>query len=127
MTATISERVAAGAKWLDAHVPTWAKEIDVKRLNLADSCRCVLGQLVHGVPGDVYSFSTYLDVARSSPRQPTHDLTDGQAERLGIVRPMTYREAVSRGFHLGEYDEHGSEWRDLTAEWRRVIEERRAK
>lgn len=46
MTAlTIAERVAAGAAWLDAEQPGWVDRIDLDRLNLASSCRCILGQL----------------------------------------------------------------------------------
>jgi hypothetical protein len=41
----ITERVEKGAAWLDQHKPEWYLKIDVAALNLADSCRCVLGQL----------------------------------------------------------------------------------
>lgn len=45
MTATIAERVAAGAAFLDEHEPGWVDQIDPDRLDLGSSCRCVVGQL----------------------------------------------------------------------------------
>jgi hypothetical protein len=44
MTA-VEERVARGADWLDAVYPEWWTKIDLGRLDLGNSCRCVLGQL----------------------------------------------------------------------------------
>lgn len=37
--------VAAGAEWLDEHEPGWEGRIDLAKLDLSDSCRCVLGQV----------------------------------------------------------------------------------
>jgi hypothetical protein len=37
--------VARGAALLDEKMPGWETRIDLTQLNLADSCRCVLGQL----------------------------------------------------------------------------------
>ncbi len=48
MTDTIEQRVAAGAAWLDEHEPGWERRIDLATLDLASSCRCVLGQLFAG-------------------------------------------------------------------------------
>ncbi len=45
-------RVARGASHLDAHLPGWERRIDLAILDLADSCRCVLGQLYAQVPRD---------------------------------------------------------------------------
>ncbi len=44
----IEARVARGASHLDAHLPGWERRIDLATLDLADSCRCVLGQLYGG-------------------------------------------------------------------------------
>jgi len=41
---SISERVAAGAAWLDEHRPGWVDRIDLETLNLGDPCRCLLAQ-----------------------------------------------------------------------------------
>lgn len=42
---SVEQRVAAGAAWLDEHEPGWERRIDLGVLELADDCRCVLGQL----------------------------------------------------------------------------------
>lgn len=41
---TIAERVAAGAAFLDEHDPGWWERINLGRLDLNDTCNCVLGQ-----------------------------------------------------------------------------------
>jgi hypothetical protein len=43
--ATINERVAYGAAVLDQKSPGWESQIDLSKLDLNDSCRCVLGQI----------------------------------------------------------------------------------
>lgn len=45
-TTAIAERVAAGAAWLDANFPGWARQVDLGKLDLANCRRCVLGQLI---------------------------------------------------------------------------------
>ena len=42
--ASVAERVAAGARWLDEHRPGWDREIDLGRLDIRDECNCVIGQ-----------------------------------------------------------------------------------
>jgi hypothetical protein len=44
MSAAIAQRVAAGAAWLDEHRPGWADRINLDELDLANPCKCVLGQ-----------------------------------------------------------------------------------
>ena len=39
------EQVAAAAGYLDRAVPGWAQQIDTETLHLADSTRCIAGQL----------------------------------------------------------------------------------
>lgn len=48
---SIEERVARGAAWLDETLPGWERRIDLAQLNLANACRCVLGQ----ISGDYWS------------------------------------------------------------------------
>jgi hypothetical protein len=45
VTASIAERVAAGAALLDERVPGWHDAIDVDRLDIDSPTQCVLGQL----------------------------------------------------------------------------------
>jgi hypothetical protein len=40
----IPENVLRGAAFLDSTLPGWDKKIDLDKLNLSDSCNCVLGQ-----------------------------------------------------------------------------------
>lgn len=42
---TITERVAAGAAWLDENFLNWLHLVDLNTLRLSSPCRCVLGQL----------------------------------------------------------------------------------
>lgn len=111
MTTTIADRVAAGVAWLDEHDPGWwrtdapadptltrdALPIDLRRLNLASSCDCVLG----------YRWGNYA-VA----------VLDG---RLAGLSP------ADLGFRARSFipDDWRGEYADLTAEWRRVIRDRR--
>lgn len=44
MTATITERVAAGAALLDEKRPGWWRRIDLNTLVLSSPCNCILGQ-----------------------------------------------------------------------------------
>ncbi len=43
-----SERVEAGAAFLNVVHPGWFKKIDVEILDLGDACKCVLGELYGG-------------------------------------------------------------------------------
>lgn len=38
-------RVASGARWLDQYIPDWYERARINNLNMADTCRCVLGQV----------------------------------------------------------------------------------
>lgn len=40
-----SERVQAGATWLDGEVPGWQNMIDIRTLEMDDADNCILGQL----------------------------------------------------------------------------------
>jgi hypothetical protein len=41
----LAANVALGADWLDAELPDWAEQIDLRRLDLGSTKNCVLGQL----------------------------------------------------------------------------------
>lgn len=43
---TVEARVARGAAWLDEHQPGWERRIDLAKLALDETCRCVLGQVM---------------------------------------------------------------------------------
>jgi hypothetical protein len=102
---TIAERVAAGAAFLDEREPGWADRIDVGPLDLGSGCRCVLGQL-H--PDEDDPSLSYHDA------RVDLGLTPLKAEELGFDAESDFGPGQNK-----EYDA-------LTAEWTRVITERRA-
>lgn len=116
---TIKQRVQRGAEYLDAYVPDWVERIDLDELRMQMPCSCVLGQLV----GD------YDEVACQPWSKQEHvDWINKQRrfERVGIPAVLTYPQAAARGFHLPESQmQNDNTWDRLTAEWRRVILERR--
>jgi len=128
---TIAERVAAGAAFLDEHDPDWWKAdveraIDLETLALDWPDRCVLGQRC---PLEVLAAYVETDVSDLT----VFDSGDGYfayGERLsGFAEDAEIAHwARDLGFTFttdlpgGDRDD----WDDLTAEWRKVITERRA-
>ena len=110
---TVAERVAAGA-YLDEHDPEWwrpdvERAIDLDTLNLESSNNCVLGQRcpVENADDEYLAYASYL-------------------AEIPEDRPFTIDNwAVPLGFQA---DPHAfkTEYKALTAEWTRVITERRA-
>lgn len=46
------QRVANGSAWLDQQMPGWRDQItDLDNLDIADGCRCILGQTMGWVEG----------------------------------------------------------------------------
>lgn len=124
---TIAERVAAGAAFLDEHDPQWwrpdvERAINLDALDLAESDRCVLGQrcpltvLAERLDCDVDDLSA-IDFGDTYSAYSQH-LSGIEGDGLAYW-------ARDRGFTLTT-DLDGSEWDALTAEWRKVITERRA-
>lgn len=108
MMATIADRVAAGARYLDDADPDWWREnvsnaIDLSELDLAYGDMCVLGQRC-----PVSDYSRQLRKITGSP--------DSQPST--VLHPW----AVAHGFTM---DQERGHWATLTAEWRRVIRARR--
>lgn len=104
---SIADRVAAGAAYLDEHIPDWVRLITVERLDISSGCRCILGQLHaedYPYPGEM----------------------PGEA---GMQPGDANRTRIAMGFEvdsdLGD-DRAGLEYGWLTDEWARVIEQRRA-
>ena len=119
---TITERVAAGAAFLDEHDPEWWREnveraIDLNTLDLDSNRTCVLGQRCP------------LEVLAAHIGAGVHDLGDGDRWRgyIAYSRHLsglrnTAGWACDHGFNGLDHDEMPI----LTAEWSRVITERRA-
>lgn len=99
---TIEQRVAAGVAWLDENRSGWIDLVNLDTLDLSSCTLCVLGQL----------FGEYEDAPLAAKYTPDLAST-GPARSRGFE--VAYRTASAY-----------REYADLTAEWRRVIESRRA-
>lgn len=106
-TATVEQRVQAGAAWLDEHETGWVDRIDLDRLSLEHCKRCVLGQV----------FGDYYDAPLAGAPYSTEEL-------------YAYADAAQPlGFTGTRHDEmYGTdeEYAELTEAWRQLIETRRA-
>jgi hypothetical protein len=108
---TISERVARGVALLDEHVPNWLETFDLSRFSLRSGCNCVIGQLW---------------TAAGNHSDWDDDQFDS-AIAAGWL-DLDFDAAEQHGFYAGSPQdfEHFAEYRELQAEWVRVITERRA-
>jgi hypothetical protein len=115
MRASIQERVAKGAAFLDGAMPGWRDAVEPDALEIEDSCRCVCGQV----------FSEHAEAV------VTYD-EDGCASgyfsgfEYAIGRYATSEDwAHDHGFAVsvwsGSARERMQQWKDLEREWRRVI------
>jgi hypothetical protein len=121
---TITERVAAGAAFLDEHDPDWWKAgveraIDLDGLSLVEPDMCVLGQRC---PLEMIAARCHVPVAEL-------DGDDFDAAYHVYVRHLA--DIARRGDVIDWSEAHGfttgdGDWDDLTAEWKRVITERRS-
>jgi hypothetical protein len=98
---TIAERVARGAALLDEREPGWWQRIDLSKLDLASTCRCVLGQL-------------WIDMAIEDDEEDPYNMA---------LRDLSLYHG--RDEDLGFDREDGEQYPPLTAAWRELIEERR--
>lgn len=77
-TRTAEERVHDGASYLDTKIPDWHDQIDVTSLDMADECKCVLGQLAGNavnldrfgwerteIPDDEYTYYTFIEATEA--------------------------------------------------------------
>jgi hypothetical protein len=103
VSATITERVAKGAAFLDESEPSWWQVIDLDALDMEQGCNCVLGQL-----------------HPSNTDEELHYL--GALFQFGLPHGPDSDADISLGF----FTEDPLEWAPLTEAWRNLIEERRA-
>lgn len=75
---TVAERVAAGVAWLDQRQPDWWELINLPRLDMWHSCKCVLGQLY----GDYYAVPIELDRSVAMGFDAQDRRPDGDFEAL---------------------------------------------
>ena len=121
---TVTERVAAGAAFLDEHDPQWwradvERAIDLADFDLESTSSCVLGQRC--------PLELHFNAAEWMSRYDTFAI-----KLSGIVafdRSDLSGWAVPLGFQAGTYDDsddYYDEYDELTAEWKRIITGRRA-
>jgi hypothetical protein len=122
----IAERVAAGAAFLDEHDPEWwrpdvDRAIDLERLDLGDASVCILGQRC---PLEVLrSFRVSSPLAADDEESAdAYDAYFKHLSGMGSVEGIQWGADHGFTFAIGGQDN----WRGLTAEWKRVITERRA-
>lgn len=114
---TIRARVARGVALLDEKLPGWAQQIDLDRLDLGNTCNCILGQGFEGHP-DV----DMKDWVVTSP----FDI--GVRELFAAAMPDQDHERAARVHGFDAVSEPGytaQEYAALTTEWKRVILARR--
>lgn len=99
---TARERVERGAAWLDENVDDWWDKVDLIALDMRSPCRCVLGQLFAGESCSTGFFFVSFEY-------PNLDL-------LGL------------GFDArnGREDQIREDYGFLWAQWKTLIERRRA-
>jgi hypothetical protein len=127
----ITERVALGAAFLDEHDEGWWREdvdraIDLDRLNMECGDVCVLGQRC-----PLETLTAYVGYT-PDPDEPD-DADDlefryhAYALRLSGISPREPMEnwAVAHGLNRPFGGGGGAEYRELTAEWKRLLIERR--
>lgn len=127
MKALELECAERGAELLDNRWPGWWQEIDLSRLDLSDSCNCVLGQL-----GVDYNRAgrQMLSIDRDVMDDPyARDQVSGYGLFLNVIFPdlgVPEEEMPYYGFD-GEYTEEGhlpTTYEGLTAAWVRIISTR---
>ena len=117
----ITERVAAGAAFLDEHDPGWWQRVELPTLDLACEEHCVLGQTCPLEVLDRYTRQRWGDGALNE----SEDRYLAYASDLsGFIEKDDITDwAIEHGFTL--ISGRDAPWPDLTAEWKRVIQERR--
>lgn len=106
MSGKYDARIAAGMAVLDEHMPGWERRIDLETLEMASTCRCVVGQLA--ADGDTPD--TVLGI-RSINLDPDDFEGEFWPTALGFSVETRHERATYRG---------------LTTAWKRAIRERLA-
>lgn len=119
--------VAAGAAWLDQHLPGWRERVDPQRLDMScgiylradpNQCGCLAAQLdLLASHGNLGSYGNFV-LANAGARAP-EDLAEAEAIYLGDAAQQW---AVEHGLDLPDPlgDDHGP-WDALTAAWLQAL------
>lgn len=116
-----ADRVRAGTVWLDENYGGWRDRVSINDLELADTCKCVLGQLfetearVAGIERDGVGIGFWWLVEN-----------EGGAEPYSAIRVpalpsqiLTSQEAAALGFDID--DDDSDDYNELTHLWRQVL------
>jgi hypothetical protein len=107
------QKIAQGVAYLDEKVPGWWDKVDLDTLELDSCVKCVLGQLQGNeqvVENGRFTWFCYFDGFRRK-----HHLSQKQSCDLGFA--LEWPDFVYRSPHRC--------YRQLTDEWREVIQQRR--
>jgi hypothetical protein len=136
-TLSAADRVAAGTAWLDERVPHWWERVTLPEFNIADKCACVLGQVFrpdaeayvdeHGddldpepiMLADDFGTGTKLASGYAWAVDNEHLLSLERARELGF-------EAIYRPNDYYDDEDERSDYGQLQAAWREVINERQS-
>lgn len=127
VSATVAERVALGEKFMNENDPGWwsagaERAIDLDSLDLEETDLCVLGQRC---PLEVLAARVKVEVA-ALDAVDFGEAYDAYARHLsGVTGWDLFEWARDRGF-TADGLAPAETWADLTAEWKRVIADRRA-
>jgi hypothetical protein len=124
MPLEMTDRVAAGAAFLDEHDPDWwradvERAIDLDTLALADPASCILGQRCPLEVLSNYADGNYAPGSWRAYFAYAHALSgiDMWDDVSDWAAPL--------GFISSSHDDDSEEYFSLTAEWKRVITARR--
>lgn len=144
-TTTTRPEICEGVRFLDTEYPEWLEAIDLDQLDLESNADCVLGQLAETITGEeVGVYVGYVDALRAMfPSIEQSERRSAWAEEHGFVvlSPTRYVDVDEEGdpmepVYPDDNDGHPLEdypldageiaYQLLTAEWRQVIEAKRA-
>lgn len=111
--------------WLDAYVPDWWRYLEVKKLDIANSCKCVLGQLGGGEELPIpYDTINPYDAACSA-NQSYRNLLIGTALQEAPIMDDPYLFGFDFSDNQYTSDNEDYIYTDLTRRWKKVINDRR--
>lgn len=124
MNAVELECATRGAELLDNRWPGWWQEVDLSRLDLSDSCNCVLGQL-----GVDYNRAARQMLSINRDVTDDHyaaDQISGYSLFLNVIFPDLGIPPEDMGYYGfdSDYEEAGhlpTLYEGLTAAWTRII------
>lgn len=106
--------VVRGAAFLDRVIPGWEREVEIKSLDLGDTCRCVLGQVFASMAA---GSEGHID------RVPYVSGFTAAREQMGFsMLAVDHGDSVWTPEEFFGFDHFGSvSYNELTAAWRALL------